>query len=172
MTQATTSFESGFQRPEGRRLYIKTFAPALLTHRSIEIANDDETIHPVAIDFKYIVRVPDQQKYEIIINDKATATISVYVNEDFGTQLVVKNNKILFDHNFECCGEVLTQAFKSGPPKHETFDFKLFIKSSAVIQRMDVKLGQGVWFTAIMFEKRVVQVRPNGDFFTRTPNNK
>lgn len=152
----------------GSKLSINTFAEALLNYTgypSVIVSNARPKDNPVACGFNSMVQVPEQYRFDLLMQPGAEIVISVHVNEEFSTQLIVEANKLLFDHNFECAGQQAVQTFRADAPRHAKLNFKLTIFTETILHRADFRIGDSAWFTAILNGRRVLQIRPNGDFF-------
>lgn len=155
-------------RMAGVKLSINTFAEALLNYTgypSVSINNARPKDNPLACGFLSMVQVLEPHRFDMLMQPEAEISMNIYVNEEFSTQLIVNGNKLLFDHNFECSGEQAVQTFRADTPRHAKYNFKLTIFSDTILQRVDFRIGNSAWFTAILNGRRVLQIRPNGDFF-------
>lgn len=165
MAQKTT-FEKSMQRPSGNRLYMNTFGPAWLYYKDIRICNDRELSHPVGTnDFRFNLHVPERHHFDILINNQERIVMSIDVGEAFSTQLCVEGNKLMFDSSYTAQDETMTQKFQVCAPKHMTYNFKLVILPTGLLQRVDLRLNFAAWQTAVLYGRRLLQLRPNGDFF-------
>lgn len=91
--------------------------------------------------------------------------MSIYVGEAFCTQLRVVNGLMVFDGCYTGHHNSMEQKFQLQSPKHEKFNFKLEIYPVSVLQRSDFRMNQAAWQTAVLYGKRLLQLRPNGDWF-------
>lgn len=141
--------------------------PARLYQRDTYLSeNCTENVTPIVTDdLQFVVRVPSARWFDIQYRDGSKTVISVYVGEAFVTQMVIRDGKVHFDGMFEAYQGVVTQRYTVVKPKHDTFDLKLIIMEVATVQRFDVRLNYSAWFSVFTHGRRLLTVRPNGDWF-------
>lgn len=166
MAEGMDSGERAAQRPQTHKLTIQTFSVAELCYGNVRISNREVSIYPIGTpDCTCNISVPTPRTFNVVTNGTSQLIMSVYVGEYFATQLVMQGDTLRFDHNFECHGDTVVQTFQAAAPRHLSMNCRLIIHSDNLLQHMDVRTTNSVWFTAILHRRRLFQVRVNGDFF-------
>lgn len=141
----------GNARPQVHRVYINTYRVAELLYGPVRISNRETMANNVGSpDFTCNIRVPEPKNFELIVNGNAAITMSVYVGESFATQLIIRGGRLMFDQNYVCQGDVMTQTYMAAAPRHPSHTCRLNINSYSLLQRCDFRIDGGNWFTAVL----------------------
>lgn len=148
--------EQAMPRAQTHKLTIQTFNTAELCYGQVRVSNLEVSDYPIGTpDFACNISVPAPKTFNIVKNGTSLIIMSIYVGEYFATQLVMQGDTVRFDHNFECRGNTVMQTFQATAPRHLSMTCRLIINSTNLLQRMDVRTSNSVWFTAILHRRRL-----------------